>query len=185
MKIDHMFQIKIHIMKAKRYFKFLLSIATLIVFLSACSDDDDDDTKKEFIASSSDFTNFSSWTKLATKQGPDARLGAAHAGNDSTATRTVYIKENNDRNSDDEFPIGTIIVKDVRDKDNASLGVTAMVKRGNDFNPDHNDWEWFLLTTDGKIAQDNGADLRGAQLLGGACGSCHSQNKSKDFVFTK
>ncbi len=153
-------------------------------FFQACSDDDDD-SDPEFIASSSDFADFRTWTAVFSHQGPDPALGAAHLGNDETVTRNVFVKDNASRASDGEFPVGTIFVKDTRDESGATMEVTAMVKRGKDFNPDNNDWEWFMLTADGDIAENNGTVLRGADLLDGACGSCHSQAATDDYIFSK
>jgi len=60
------------------------------------------------------------------------------------------------------------------------------VKRGNNFNTSGGNWEWFMLSPDGKIADDgSGNKLRGANLLDGMCVGCHSGAKSKDFVFSK
>ena len=61
-----------------------------------------------------------------------------------------------------------------------------MVKRGNNFDPDHNDWEYFVLQPDGKIAMDgDGNPLRGANLMGGMCVSCHAQASGSDYIFSK
>jgi hypothetical protein len=65
------------------------------------------------------------------------------------------------------------------------MEVTAMVKRGNGFNPNNNDWEWFMLTQDGEIAEDGDMVMRGATLMEGMCGSCHSQAASQDYLFSK
>jgi cytochrome c peroxidase len=62
-----------------------------------------------------------------------------------------------------------------------------MVKRGNDFNPDGGDWEWFMLNADGSIASEpavRNAKMRGANLMNGMCVSCHSAG-STDYTFTK
>ncbi|PLX22962.1 MAG: hypothetical protein C0600_15885 [Ignavibacteria bacterium] len=57
--------------------------------------------------------------------------------------------------------------------------VTAMVKRGGDFNPNNRGWEWLILDTDGKILQ------RGGDLFDNACNGCHEKNYAEDYVFTK
>ncbi len=63
---------------------------------------------------------------------------------------------------------------------------TALVKRGGNFNSNNIGWEWFILNQDGSIETDIlGNKFRGANLMGGMCGGCHSQVFSKDFVFTK
>jgi hypothetical protein len=163
-----------------------LAFVMVIVF-QACNNDDDnvDETKPEFVASSSDFANFRNWTQVASVQGSSPSLGEAHKGNDENATRTIYVKDNVEREADGNFPVGTLIVKDTKDADGNTIEVTAMVKRGNDFNPTHNDWEWFMLTPDGNIMEDNGMIARGAMLMDGMCGACHTQVKNNDFVFSK
>ena len=41
-----------------------------------------------------------------------------------------------------------------------------------------------MLETDGKIAKDTtGMEMRGANLMGGMCNSCHT-NASVDYIFT-
>lgn len=173
-------------MKTSIFFKYFVMLIAFFVVLQSCSNDDEeeDDVRAEFVATSGDFESFRSWTEVATNHGPDPALGMAHGGNDEDVSRTIYVKDNVDRDADGEFPVGTLIVKDTR-KDGATMEVTAMVKRGNNFNPDNNDWEWFMLMPDGSIAQDNSMELRGAQLMDGMCGACHTQASSKDYVFSK
>lgn len=166
-----------------------LLVAALILvglsFMTSCKDDDDDNPNAEFIADANSFTNFKSWTLVAQNQGPDPALGSAHAGNDSTVTRYVYFRDNQSP-ADGTYPVGTRIVKESKNPDMSVHAVVAMAKRGNNFNTDGGDWEWFILTTDGVIATDNeGTQQRGADLLGGACVSCHSQNSATDYVFSK
>lgn len=164
----------------------VLTIFIFTAFFQSCKDDKEEVQEiPEFVADNKTFENFRSWSKITTRQGPDPAIGTAHEGNDETVSRTIYIKDNQDRAADGEFPIGTIVVKDTQ-KDGATIEVTAMVKRGSGFNPDNNDWEWFMLTPDGEIARGNdNLELRGAQLMGGMCGMCHSQVKDKDFIFVK
>lgn len=155
-----------------------------LISIQSCKDDKEE-SKPEFIASSSDFANFRSWTEVTTNEGPSPTLSTAHQGEVQNTTRTVYIKDNQNR-VDGRFPVGTIIVKDTRDANGNTVEVTAMVKRGGDnFNPDNNDWEWFMLNADGTIMSDQGTVMRGAGLMGGMCGMCHGAVKSNDFVFSK
>jgi len=61
-----------------------------------------------------------------------------------------------------------------------------MAKRGNNFNPSTGDWEIFLLTSSGNIATDStGMPMRGANLMGGMCRSCHAGASEKDFIYSK
>jgi hypothetical protein len=170
-------------MKNSVLFKVLLVLA-IVVSLQSCKDDDED-VKQEFVADDSSFSNFMSWKLEATNQGPDPALGTAHAGNDATVTRMIYYK-NGQNAVNGEFPVGTIIVKHSKNPTGTVNEFTAMVKRGNDFSPNGGDWEWFMLNPDGTIASDpsSGMKMRGADLMGGMCLSCHSAG-STDFSFTK
>lgn len=172
-------------MKPKLLFAGIL-VATVLISIQSCKDDDEDEkASPEFVAENKDFANFRNWTEVAVQQGPSPSLGEAHAGNNAEATRTIYFKNNQERASDSRFPMGTLVVKDTRDAAGNTIEVTAMVKRGNNFNADHNDWEWFMLNPDGTIKVEAGMTLRGAKLMDGMCGACHSQAKSADFIFSK
>jgi hypothetical protein len=171
-------------MKNSVFVKVLMAVA-IMVSLQSCGDDDDDEIKEEFIATDSSFSNFMSWELEATHQGPDPALGGAHGGNDETVTREIYYK-NGQNPVSGKFPVGTIIVKHSKNPDLSVNEFTAMVKRGNDFNPSGGDWEWFMLNADGSIATDgsSGMKMRGADLMGGMCLSCHTAG-STDYTFTK
>ena len=165
----------------------LMFLAGTMVFTSCSKDNDDDpsDQTQEFIANDDSFASFRDWVKEAENQGPDPALGPAHAGNDSTVTRSIYFKDGQDR-VNGKYPLGTIIVKEGLNTAGSFQEITAMVKRGNDFNPNGGDWEWFVLNPDGTIAQDgDGNVLRGASLMGGMCLGCHTEAASKDFAFSK
>lgn len=175
----------------KKSNKHLLSIAIILigtVLIQSCTKDEDKDDKKtadnEFIADSTTFIGFMSWPLEATKNGADPSLGMAHAGNDSTAVRRIYFKDGvNPTNG--IYPIGATIVKHTTNAAGTLNEFTGMVKRGNGFNPGKGDWEFFMLSANGKIAYDMGAPLRGANLMGGMCGGCHAGAASKDFIFSK
>ncbi|MGC9352814.1 MAG: hypothetical protein ACP5D9_03190 [Mariniphaga sp.] len=161
----------------------VLACFAIVVTLQSCKDDENENP--EFIADDSSFSDFMNWTLEAENQGPDPALGPAHAGNDETVTRRVYFKDGQDPVGG-EYPVGTIIVKHSGNLDQSVNEFTAMVKRGNDFNPDGGDWEWFMLNADGSIATDSesGMKMRGANLMNGMCVSCHSAG-SVDYTFTK
>jgi hypothetical protein len=159
------------------------------LFFAACSKDDDDEPQSnesnEVIATDETFTGFQNWTLVAQEQGPDPALGPAHAGNDTTVTRFIYFEDDATR-VNGEYPIGTVIVKETYNPDKSIHELTAMVKRGNDFNPDANDWEWFMLTPEGNIMTDGeGNPVRGANLMNGMCTGCHAQAADLDYAFSK
>lgn len=171
----------------KTTFPFLLVIFVLssVLTMTSCSKDKDDEPITEFIADNSTFSGFMGWPLEATNQGVDPALGAAHAGNDASVSRKVYFKNGQDPVGG-KYPIGSVIVKHSSNTGKTVDEYTAMVKRGNNFNPGFGDWEFFMLTSSGAIASDaGGMPLRGANLMGGMCSSCHSGASAKDFIFTK
>lgn len=174
-------------MKKLRLFGLILLAGSLVV--TSCSKDENTDNNNnpptEFVATDASFSGFQSWALAAQHNGPDPALGPAHAGNDSTVTRYVYYKD--DQNPvNGKYPVGTIIVKESYNPDMSVHEFTAMVKRGNNFNPSGGDWEWFMLAGDGEIAVDNdGNPMRGADLMGGMCIGCHAQAADTDYSFSK
>lgn len=169
--------------KQLRLFAFFVLAGSLI--FTACSKENDepqDTTPAEFIATDATFSDFQSWTLVAQNQGPDPALGPAHQGNDSTVTRYIYFKDNASR-VNGKYPLGTVIVKESYNPDQSILERTAMVKRGNNFDADNNDWEWFMLAPDGNIlVGGDGKPVRGAI---GMCTGCHTQAADIDYAFSK
>ncbi|MCF8276475.1 MAG: cytochrome P460 family protein [Flavobacteriales bacterium] len=150
--------------------------------LNSCTKEED---PEEFIADNSTFDDFLNWSLDATAQGADPALAAmAHGGNDSTVVRNVYFKDGQDP-VNGEYPVGTVIVKHSSNPSATVNEYTAMVKRGNGFNPGNGDWEWFMLMGEGQIAMDNGMEMRGANLMNGMCGGCHAGAANQDYVFSK
>lgn len=165
-------------------------IFSAVAVLQSCKKDDDNNNNNnnppisEFIADDNSFKSFDTWKLAATKFGPDPGIDSAHLGKDTSTTRDIYIKDDQSATAG-KYPVGTMIVKHSYNFGKITNVYTAMVKRGNNFNPANNDWEWFLLNKDGTIADDgNGNKLRGASLMAGACGACHSK-AATDYVFSK
>jgi len=157
-----------------KYLPLLLSLATLPL-LNGCSDDDDNGDPG-FQARLSDFTGYSSWEQIDHTISDVPGLASAHSGTDDAYTRVIYASAGADP-VDGRFPEGTRFVKetyrwnaDTGAKEFAAEGgLLAMVKRGGDFNPDHNGWEWFMLAPDlSAIA------AQGDNLMNGMCNGCHS-----------
>lgn len=144
------------------------------------------DTPAEYIATNESFAGFHSWQLAATKLGPDPSLGGmAHGGNDSTVTRKIYFK-NGQNPVNGKYPVGTIVVKHSTNTAGTLNEITGMVKRGNNFDPSKNDWEYFMLNADGTIASDaTGMVMRGAALMNGMCVGCHGGASGKDYIFSK
>jgi hypothetical protein len=169
----------------KRSFLLLiLGIVTISFVTVSCNKDDDDNPPSEYIATDDTFKNFSTWNLGGEFMGADPALGPAHGGNDSTTVRKVYFKDNV-KPSGNIYPVGAVIVKHSTNTNGMIDEYTAMVKRGNDFNPSDNDWEYFMLAGDGEIAKDNdGNAMRGANLMNGMCISCHNK-AGTDYIFTQ
>ncbi len=145
----------------------------------------------EFIAESSDFSDYNTWTMIDERSDVNSLLGGmAHKGDDPDATRRVFKKQlyASPDSAELGFPVGTVIVKEVT-QDNAITELAAMVKRGGTFNSENQRWEWFMLDpADATIMSENGTDMRGADLMGGMCNSCHSlavtgEGNGRDYVF--
>lgn len=173
-------------MRKNVFYLNLLVILLVMGVVSSCDNKEDETPQEpqEYVATDDSFSDFQSWELAAEEQGPDPALGPAHHGNDSTVTRYIYFKDSQSP-SNGTYPLGTIIVKESMNDAMSVHETTAMVKRGNNFNPSHGDWEWFMLAPDGKIATDeDGNPMRGADLMGGMCNGCHSA-ATTDYVFSK
>src|SRR5215471_6795344 len=121
-----------------RRFRLLLSA----VLLSACGGGggptSGGDTPSVFVAFAKDFAGYKSWEAFPVPAGsvPDFP--------DLTGPRTEYLHARPPPGSK-EFPVGTIIVKEVP----ASSKVFAMVKRGGGYDTEGAvNWEWFELQND-------------------------------------
>jgi hypothetical protein len=171
-------------------FRTLTRIAAVAVvstiMLSACEDDETTapPTDQEFVAAQADFANYTTWTQTTTPQkGPDPSgfLGGAHNSADTSFTRHIYVNNASaTRGSDGEYPNGTVFLKTMSDANGTVQAITAMAKRGANYSPNNNDWEWFFIDpASGAISQ------RGDTLLGGACASCHFTKADQDYIFTR
>jgi hypothetical protein len=171
---------------------FLLSMMLLMglsISFTSCKKDDttvEDPQPSEYIATNDSFKGFASWTLGAENLGVDPSLGAAHAGNDSTVTRSIYFKDNA-KPVNGKYPVGAIVVKHSHNPAGTVAMYTAMVKRGNNFDAANSDWEYFMLAGDGQIAKnEDGMEMRGdgATMMNGMCLGCHTNASSKDYIFT-
>ncbi len=143
------------------------------------------ESESEFIADDNTFINFKNWDLEKTYVGPDPLLAEmAHANNDSTVIRNVYFKDGQNP-AEGKYPTGTLVVKNSYNPSKSINEFVAMSKRGNGFNPQGNDWEYFVLNADGTIANDNGLPLRGANLMNGLCINCHVVASNHDYIFSK
>lgn len=172
-------------MKKTTLIAYLAFAAIGLASIQSCKENSDT-TAPEFIADNTSFAGNMSWSLDKTFNGPDPLLGAmAHANNDEKVVREVRFK-NGQNPVNSKYPIGTLIVKHSHNPDGTVNEFTAMAKRGNNLNPNGGDWEYFVLTPSGTIATDaSGMPMRGSNLMGGMCASCHSMASAKDYVFSK
>jgi len=155
--------------------KISLLVATfcITIFVSCKKEETPDPQPQEFIADSSFFKDYKSWT-----------LDGEVTRTDKNEYRKIYINKASevDRTTG-SYPTGTIIVKEISHISNhdSVLRYQVLVKRGGNFNPQGNGWEWFLMmgndvtkiTTHG----DNSTTINGT-----TCISCHTGQN--DLVFT-
>ncbi len=168
----------------------LFAIGFALSITQACKKSEDTPVTpapSEFIADNNTFKSFQNWHLHATKNGVDpAMLKTAHGGDDSTSVRKIYFPTNNVSSSNGQYPLGTIVSKlTTWQKNGGGSMITAMAKRGNNFDPSGNNWEYFVLAADGSIMVDNGTVMRGANLMNGMCKGCHASAATKDYIFTK
>jgi hypothetical protein len=142
-------------------------------------------TPSEYTASNADFSGFASWSQTVSPRhgfDPSGVLssGMAHGVNDSTITRTIYVKQPAATvDQSGNYPVGTIFYKNLTMNGMTAMG-TGMVKRGGTYNSSGRNWEYFMLGADGKIM------ARGDTLMGGMCQGCHSSAAAgHDYIFTK
>jgi hypothetical protein len=120
--------------------------SVLALCASACLDHElapDDDThvgvsgNAVYIALQSDFRDYEDWMKF------DTDVEGEHGG--VVGTITEYLKELPEEGAT-QFPVGTMIVKEVQPKDGPAQAIHAMVKRGGTFNKTGAlGWEYFEL----------------------------------------
>ena len=165
-------------------------IAVLAVGMTAvgCGDDkgsNSSDSDTEFVAALEDLSGYEDWERIDyTIDDTNPAAGSAHAATLREYSRIVY-RNASAKAQGSAYPRGSIIVKETFTWENgtrkfaATGGLLAMVKRGGDFNPEGNGWEWIALAPDRSGIAGRG----GAEMMNGNCNACHSSAQSKDFVF--
>ncbi len=134
----------------------------------------------EVVKSLEDFKQYQTWRLVRTLLGPDPFLGEAHGG--GTFFRSIYVSPADAKRVNGQFPAGTVFLKELRTNQSGAPGeltgaFTVMVKRGGQFSPEGNGWEYFM--TDTSFSQ---VLLRGGSET--MCFGCHSAAKDLDFVFS-
>jgi hypothetical protein len=160
------------------------AFALLAVGCSAPSGDAGDDPAagSTFLAFPTTFQNYKSWEKFPV---------ASPVDNDvhTSGPRTTYLNKRPPSQSR-EFPVGTVIVKELEVGAEADRKVFAMVKRGGDYNRDGaRGWEWFELRNAGGGTVEvawRGLGPPAGEMYGGdpngGCNACHGGHRDNDFV---
>ena len=169
--------------------------------VAGCSASPPAATGTTFVAFASDFNGFHSWPSAVATPSPNLPpVDAGGVGPDGGATdggvhpvpETEYWKLPSTPTGN-EFPIGTIIVKETNEVDPTARQVFALVKRGGDFNPTGAvNWEWFELknVADGSAAiswHGYGPPSGSADIYGGnpaVCNTCHKKAAANDYVWS-
>lgn len=142
-----------------------------------------------FVAFATHFQGYQRWSSAPGV--PDPSLVGIVDTVHTTGPMTVYVNRLPAAGAK-EFPIGTIIVKEVTTGALGERTVFAMVKRGGGFNEGGaTNWEWFELQNSCNGVQilwrgvgPPAGEKYGGDATGG-CNTCHANGKSNDFVLTK
>jgi len=168
-----------------------LVLIAALAFTAACGDDgssgsgDDSsvDQTGSFLAFDADFAGFRGWEAFHL---PDAPAdGVVHLA----GPRTEYLNKRPPKGSH-EFPVGTIIVKELETGAMEDRKVFAMVKRGGGYDAAAAPgWEWFELSNnpDGTFKRIvwRGLGPPSGEQYGGdpnGCSGCHAASKDNDYV---
>jgi hypothetical protein len=162
--------------------KCSLIVAWLGVSACGSSPDPAADAGPSFVAYTASFEGYHAWQSWSFTD------PAVPASPHTSGPRTVHLNHEPPHGSV-EFPVGTIIVKDIGPGPASADTTFAMVKRGGGFNAEGAPgWEWFELQnhTDGSVTiLWRGAAPPAGQAYSGdptACNTCHFTSKFNDYV---
>ena len=176
----------------RRVFATLVAVAVL-----ACGSSGGPSSSGEtFLAFGATFAGYEGWEKfdLAGPESPeDGGIPIANGcaiGHDTSTHRVGFLNKRPPAGSS-EFPVGTIIVKEMQKPSTPESGwqVFAMVKRGGGYNTaGAKNWEWFEIKKDPKlptivwrgIGPPTGEGY-GSPACGG-CNGCHGAAAKNDYV---
>lgn len=155
---------------------FILGILSISLFAGGDSEDSTPTL-------SSDFADYSSWTKVNSETitgDITGVLGLAHER--SKGFREIYVNRIGLPvelgKSAYPFPVGSIIVKEAYKNKSGSKGamdnLTIMVKRESEYSSEHGDWEFIMAKPDGTIKKQGRMSL---------CINCHARSENKDYTF--
>ena len=158
----------------------LVVIALAVVLtLAACATEEPAQTGDSFLAFSSSFTEFRTWTSFHS----DGPLDDGTADPETLGARMLYINEPPPAGATD-YPVGTIIVEA---RETGAMSLFAKVKRGGGYNRGGaRDWEWFELVENPVTIVWRGLGPPNGESYGGdpnACNTCHKTcGTGHDFV---
>jgi hypothetical protein len=112
---------------------------------------------------------YASWFKINRAPIPPRRSGDAHPG-----TKNVFASR---RIRGDRYPVGTVIVKEVRR--GGVVTVVAVMRKIRGFSPGNNDWQMI------EYVRSSARARFGVLAQGRICYACHSGARRNDFVFTR
>ena len=112
---------------------------------------------------------YASWPKLNRRPIPRRASGDAHFG-----TKDVYTSK---RIRAGRYPVGTVIVKEVRR--GGVVTVIAVMRKIRGFSPRNNDWQMIEYVRTSSRARFT------VLAQGRICYACHSGARRNDFVFTR
>lgn len=112
---------------------------------------------------------YTSWFKINRRAIPPRASGDAHFG-----TKNVFA---NRRIRGRRYPVGTVIVKEVRR--GGVVTVVAVMRKLRGFSPRNNDWQMI------EYIRSSARTRFGVLAQGQICYACHSGARANDFVFTR
>ena len=168
---------------------FILFLTLGVAAAAACSSADAPAPNPDdscFVAYAPNFNGFQSWSSYtydAGTQGAPTSFVVSHV----SGVRTEYINELPPAGAT-EFPVGTMIVKEIAANDPTNHQTFAMVKRGCDYNAaGAKNWEWMELVDalPGATILWRGAQPPPGEMYaadGAACNTCHTGCNDNDSV---
>lgn len=131
--------------------------------------------QEEFVFATDDISDYKSWTVVGNV-----------TRNDVGQYRTVYINKSEEATrTSGRYPVGTIIVKELADINNRDkvIILQVMSKRGSDFNPLGNGWEWAISRGPQPSELNNNRGDNAITLFDGQpCISCHTDKNFNDLT---
>jgi hypothetical protein len=163
--------------------KLVLVAVLLLAVAGGCSSGSAAPTCTPFQADTGDFDGYHAWPLTTSYTGP-AIAGSPH----TSGPRQVYLNQAPPHGAT-EFPMGTIIVKDIGAGPPTADSTFAMVKDGCGFNAGGAvGWEWYELqnNADGSLTiLWHGSEVPPGQSYSGdptQCNDCHAQATNNDSV---